>query len=82
MIAEVVKLPPTCFVDVPNALRELAKGIEAGEYGEAHNLAWVVDCGEGRIEVGLCGKAPETGVTAYFLLALGQRRIEGGCIVP
>lgn len=66
---------PGC-TDVAAALRRLADGIEAGEYGDAHNLAWSLDCGDGRIEIGLQGKAPEPGVTAYYLFGIAQRKLE------
>jgi hypothetical protein len=78
--AELVQFPERDMSDVPRMLRSVADSIEAGEYGDAHNLAWVIDCGAGRIEVGLCGKAPEPGLTGHFLLACGQRKIENGSI--
>lgn len=66
---------PGC-VDVANALRELADEIDKGTKGDAHNLAWALDCGDGDIQVGLMGKAPEPALTAYYLLGLAQRRLE------
>lgn len=74
---KVVELPVSDIGDVPRMLRTLADQIEAGDYGDAHNLAWVLDCGDGRIEVGLCGRAPEPGLTGHFLMAVGQRKFEG-----
>jgi len=62
--------------DVAASLRVLADAIERGAYGDAHNLAWVIDCGDGRIEVGMAGQAPEPGATAYLLFGLAKRRIE------
>lgn len=76
MAAELVKFPARDITDVPRMLRELADSVEAGKYGDAHNLAWVIDQGHGAIAVGLCGTAPELGPTAHFLLALGMRKIE------
>lgn len=76
MTATLVSLPDRDLRDIPRALRDLADSIEAGEYGAAHNLAWVIDCGDNRIEVGLLGAAPEPAPTAYFLFGLGMRRIE------
>jgi hypothetical protein len=74
---KIVEMPKTCATDVPNALRELANGIEAGEFGDAHNMAWVMDCGDGRVEVGLMGRAPDIGPTAHLLFAIAQRKLEG-----
>lgn len=73
----VLKFPdlPGCS-DVAGALRELADNIERGGKGDAHNLAWVLDCGDGVIETGLMGKAPEPAMTAYYLLGLAQRKLE------
>lgn len=62
--------------DVSAALRELADEIDKGTKNDAHNLAWVLDCGDGVIEVGLMGKAPEPALTAYYLLGLAQRKLE------
>lgn len=76
MTLSVVKFPDRDIRDVPSSLRALADTIEKGGYGDAHNLAWVIDCGEGRIEAGLIGAATEVAPTAYFLFGLGQRRIE------
>lgn len=76
MSATLIQMPDRNLSDVPNALRDLADAIEAGKYDGAHNLAWVIDCGDSRIEVGLLGKAPEPALTAYLLLGLGMRRIE------
>lgn len=75
---KVVEIPVAGTLDVPSALRKLASQIEAGEFGDAHNLAWVIDCGDSRIECGLAGRAPEPGATGYLLFALAQRKIERG----
>ncbi len=76
MTLRVIEFPDRDIRDVSSALRVLADAIEKGEYGDAHNLAWVIDCGEGRIEAGLLGPAAEVAPTAYFLFGLAQRRIE------
>lgn len=62
--------------DLPDALRALADDIEAGTFGDAHNLAWAIDCGDGRVEIGLMGPAPQPGATAYLLFGLAKRKIE------
>ena len=73
---KVVEVPLNCRTDVVGTLRELADSIERGEYGDAYNIAWVVDCGDGRIEQGLLGMAAEPSLTAYFLHGIAQRRFE------
>lgn len=76
MSATIIELPDRNLTDVPDGLRALARAIEAGEYADAYNVAWVIDCGDGVTKVGLLGAAPEPAPTAYFLLGLGMRRIE------
>lgn len=62
--------------DVAGALRELADAIERGDKGDAYNLAWSLDCGDSRIEIGLMGKSAEPAMKAYYLLGLAQRKLE------
>jgi len=76
MSLSVVSFPSKDIRNVPASLRALADSIEQGLYGAAHNLAWVIDCGDARIEAGLLGSAAEVAPTAYFLFGLAQRRIE------
>ena len=76
MSVTILRLPDRDLTDVPRALRALADAIERGEYGDAHNVAWVVDCGDSRIEVGMAGAAPEPGATAHLLFAIAQRKLE------
>ena len=77
---KLVEFPDLSVSDVPRMLRAIADKIENGEYGEAHNLVWAIDCGNSRIEVGLCGKSPEAGATAYLLLGLAMKKIEDGAV--
>ena len=72
-----VEFPKVGVNDVPAALRNLADSIESGSYGHAHNLAWVVDCGDGNIECGLAGKSAAPGAEAHLLFAVAQRKLEG-----
>lgn len=74
---KVVEFPnqPACQ-NIPEALRELAQTIENGGYENAYNLVWAIDCGDGRVEVGLLGQTPSPAITAYFLLGLAKRRLE------
>lgn len=67
-------------LSLPEALRRLASQIENGEYGDAHNLAWTIDCGDSRIELGYLGKSPEPACSAHFLFALAMRRLELGAL--
>jgi hypothetical protein len=73
--AVLLKLPEAHIGDVSGGLRRLADQIDAGEYGDAHAFAWVVDCG-GHIEVGMLGQTAEAGAVAHLLLALGMRKLE------
>lgn len=76
MTATILHLPDRDLTDVPRTLRELADSIERGEYGDGHNVAWAVDCGDSRVECGLAGAAPEPGATAHLLFAIAQRKLE------
>ncbi len=71
-----VQLPAVDIRDVTKGMRTLADQIERGEFGDAHNVAWVIDCGDSRIELGMLGAAAEAGITAHFLFALAMRRLE------
>ena len=82
MTAELVAFPERDLKDLPRALRALAESVEKGEYDEAHNLAWVMDCGSARIEVGFLGQSPYPGSDAHLLLALGQRKLEHAAMTP
>jgi hypothetical protein len=76
MTLKIVDFPSQNISDIPNALRTLADNIEAGEFGDAHNMAWVIDQGDGEISVGLLGQSAEPRTNAYFLFGLGMRHIE------
>ena len=77
MSLKVIEFPPQhAAQSVSEGLRAIADAIDNGEYGDAHNLSYVIDCGDSRIEIGLLGKAPEPALTAYFLFGLGKSRIE------
>ena len=73
---KLVHLPECNIQDIPRGLRAIADEIEDGKYSDAHNLAWVIDCGDGRLEIGMLGAAPEPGVTAYYLYGLAMRKLE------
>lgn len=61
---------------VQDRLRELADEVEANKHGDAHNVAWVIDCGDGIISLGIAGRTKSPGVDAHYLFALAQRQIE------
>lgn len=72
----VVKLPVSGLLDIPAGLRKLADDIEKGGYGDTHNLAWVIDEGDGVISVGLLGQSASPGADTHILLAIAQRHLE------
>lgn len=73
---KVVSLPTADVGDVSRGLRHIADQIEHGDFGHAHNLAWVIDCGDSRIELGMLGHSAEPGPTAHLLYAIAQRKLE------
>ena len=80
MPPQLLQFPKIDIADVPRGLREIADQIEAGDFGGAHNLAWVIDCGDGKVEVGMLGRAGEPGAVAHFLFSLGQQKLLGAVI--
>lgn len=79
---KLIELPVNDITDIPTRLRSFAEQIERGEFGDAHNLAWVIDCGAGKIEVGLLGRAATIGAECHLLLCAGALKIEQGCLEP
>lgn len=77
MVAEVLKLPDRNVLDVPRALRALADQIERGDI-PCHTVAFVIDCGSGKVEVGILGPVPEVRPAAHLMFALGMRALENG----
>ena len=75
MTAKLVTFTGTSVQDIPGALRTLADQIAAGEFGDAHELAWVIDCGDCRLEIGLLGAATNPAASAHFLLHLGMQKL-------
>jgi hypothetical protein len=72
-----VELPIADVGDISRGLRAVADAIDAGTYADAHRIVWVIDCGGGRIEVGMLGRSAIAGGEAHFILALAQRKLEG-----
>ena len=78
MSLNVVKFPDHyAALDIPDALRVLADEIEEGEHGACFNLLWVIDAGDGAIDLGLMGKTTDAAFHAHFLAAVAMRKIEG-----
>lgn len=75
-----VELPVTYAANIPEKLRKLAAQIEAGEFDNANSLAWVMDCGNNRVEIGLMGQAEFPGVEAHFLFSLAASKIIAGVL--
>lgn len=80
MTAALLEFPDRNLADIPARLRTIAAQIEAGEYGDAHTLVWVIDEGDGVLSVGLVGEAAEAGATANFMLSLAQHKLLSGCL--
>lgn len=72
----VISFPERNLADVPASLRRMADAIDQGKYGDVNNIAWVIDCGDSEIRLGLFGAAPEPAMTAYYLLGVGMRKLE------
>ena len=62
----VVEFPGASVLSIANGLRALADALEAGD-DVVHNVAYVVDKGDGNVDVGLLGGAPHPATTAQFL---------------
>ena len=67
------------LASVVDGLRALADAIEA-EGKTVHNVAYVVDKGDGDVDVGVLGHAPHPAPTAHMLLAVGQAKLIGGVL--
>lgn len=76
MTAKLLSFPDVNVGDIPKSLRNLADQIERGDYGDCHNIVWVMDEGDSNISVGLMGKSAEPAPLAYFLMGLGMRKME------
>ena len=73
---KLVEFPGKDISSIAERLRDLASAIEEGHFGDAHNVAWVIDCGGGRTEVGYLGRAPGiAGADAHFLLHIGALKL-------
>ena len=73
---KLITFPKNTLANIPAGLRKLAEEIEDGEFNDAHNLAWVIDCGDGVINVGMLGESPSPGAEAYYLYGLAKRVLE------
>lgn len=75
MTAELVAFPEVDVRDIERGLQKLLDDIGDGKYGAAHNVVWVVDCGDGKIDFGMLGSAAEPGAVAYFLMAMAMQKL-------
>lgn len=64
--------------DIPRALRALADEVEQGKFPVCHNIAWVMDLGDGAVACGLMGGCAEAGPTGYLLFGKAMRSLEEG----
>ena len=72
---KVIDFPGADVRDASAQLRALADQIDRGEYGDAHNVAWVMDCGDSRIEFGMMGQSESFGANFVLLLNLALHKI-------
>ena len=77
---KVIKFPAPNMGDVSAQLRALADCVDRGDYGDAHNIAWVIDCGDNRTEFGLMGQSESSGANFVLLMNLGLHKfMQGMC---
>ena len=67
-----VHLPLANVNDLPSCLRNLADGIERGDYGKATHIAWVMDTEYQAASVGLIGMAANPDAVAVMLFEIGK----------
>ena len=72
----ILSLPARNVQSIPEGLRQLATQIEEGLFADAHNLVWVIDCGDSQIKTGFLGASVSPGSEAYLLLGVGMRGLE------
>lgn len=73
----IIDLPVKDIGSIAQRLRDLADAIEEGHFGDAHNVAWVIDCGGGKVEVGFLGRSPGVaGADAHLLLGIGLHKLQ------
>lgn len=72
MTAQLVVMRGSNLLDIPATLRNIAAGIEAGDHGEVHGCAVVLDARE--LDVFYCGTG-EAGPNAHLLLHAGAAKM-------
>lgn len=70
--AKLYSLPNPGLQNIPALLRNIADGIEAGEYGEVIEGVLVLNGSD----LDVFGLGNADGTVAHYLLARGQRRLE------
>ncbi len=75
-LAEVKPIPVKDVGDTVRGLRQMAQDIEDGKYPDDVCLAWVMDCGDGKVQIGMLGHSPSPGPEAHLLFAVAMRKLE------
>lgn len=73
-----IEFPKANVRDIESGLHNLISDIGAGKYGAAHNVIWIIDCGNGKVEFGMLGDAGEPGPVAHLLMSLAQYKLISG----
>ena len=74
---KVVEIQTQSLDDITGGLRRLADAIDAGEYGEVCNVAWVVDADYQPVSVGLLGRTGSPDAACVLLLELAKLNLIG-----
>lgn len=74
MSAKLVELQAPNIGDLSAGLRRLADAIDAGEYGDAKRVAWVIEADD--ITTGMLGRSASALSEGHMLLSLGMRQLE------
>ena len=69
---KIINLPVSDVRDIERGLKQLMSDIGEGKYGTVHNVVWIADRGNGKVEFGLLGYSGEPGLTAHLLMSIAQ----------
>lgn len=69
-----IEFPDRNIQDIPAALRRLADAIEANEFGDVYNVAWVMNA-SGFLSIGLLGASTSLHADTLLLLMRGQKEL-------
>lgn len=62
--------------ELSRGLRKLADDIDAGKFGKASGVAWIITRGDGDIEFGHLGLLQSPRTQTYFLFGRAMRLLE------